>query len=108
VFLLGALHLLDAPEVLQRRVLELQAQLLGDHRASGEHRDVLEHRLAPVTEARRLDREGLQDAADVVHHQRGERFALDVLGDDEQRLACLGDLLEQRQQLRGSELIFLS
>ena len=96
---LGALGLLDAAEVLEGRFLELQPQLLGDHRAAGEHRDVLQHRLAPVAEAGRLDRKGLQDAADVVHHQRRERLALDLLGNDQQRLACLRHLLEQRQQL---------
>src|SRR5256886_3228352 len=29
----------------------------------------------------------LEDAADVVHHQGGERFALAFLGDDQERLA---------------------
>src|SRR6267378_7557758 len=97
--LLGRLDLLGAAEVLQRRVLELEAKLLADHRAAGENRHVFEHRLAAVAEARRLHGAGLQDAADVVHHQRGERLAFDFLGDDEKRLAGLGDLLEERQQL---------
>jgi len=33
-------------------------------------------------------------AADVVDHQGGKRFAIDILGDDQQRSARLGDLLE--------------
>ena len=41
----------------------------------------------------------LQRAAQLVDDQRGQRLALDVLGDDEQRLAGAGDLLEQRQQV---------
>ena len=90
---------LGAAEVLQRRVLELEAELFGDHRAAGEDRDVFEHGLAAIAEARRLDGGGLQDAADVVDHQRRERFAIDVFGDDQQRLAGLRDLLEQRQQI---------
>src|SRR5687767_1795497 len=97
--LLGGLDLLRAAEVLQGRVLELQAELLRDHRAAGEDRHVFQHRLAAVAEARRLHRDGLEDAADVVHHQGGERLALDFLGDDEQRLACLRHLLEDRKQL---------
>jgi hypothetical protein len=34
----------------------------------------------------------LEHAAELVEHERGEGLALDVLGDDEQRLAGLGDL----------------
>src|SRR6267378_3614216 len=97
--LLGCLNLLGATEVLQRRVLELETQLLADHGAAREDGHVLEHRLAAVAEARRLHGASLQDAADVVHHQRGECLALDFLGDDQQRLAGLGDLLQDRQQL---------
>src|SRR5581483_9563514 len=106
VFLLG-LDLLGAAQILERRVLELETELFRDHGAAGEDRHVFEHRLAAVTEARRLDRDGLQDAADVVHHQGGERFAFHFLGDDEERLAGLRHLLEDRQQLadRGNLLV---
>ena len=41
----------------------------------------------------------LQRAAQLVHDQRRQGLALDVLGDDEQRLAGLGDLLEQREDV---------
>jgi hypothetical protein len=41
----------------------------------------------------------VERAAQLVDDERRERLALDVLGDDEQRLALLGDLLEQRQQV---------
>ena len=67
--------------------------------AAGEDGDVLEHRLAAVAEARRLDGATLQRAAQLVDDERRQRLALDVLGDDEQRLAALGDLLEHRQQV---------
>ena len=89
-------------------VLELEPEVLGDHRAAGQDRDVLEHRLAAVAEARRLDGGDLQDAAQLVDDQRGQRLALDVLGDDQQRLAGLGDLLEQRAAGRGCCEIFFS
>ncbi len=41
----------------------------------------------------------LQRAAELVDHQRRQRVAVDVLGDDQQRLARLGHLFEQGQEL---------
>ena len=48
----------------------------------------------------------LQRAAQLVDHQRGERLALDVLGDDEQRLAALRDLLEDGSRSFMFEIFF--
>ena len=70
-----------------------------DHLTAGDDRQVLQERLAAVAEERRLDRDGFQRLADRVDHQRRQRLALDVLGDHQQRLARLGDLLQQRQQV---------
>ena len=67
--------------------------------AAGQDGDVLEHGLAAVAEARGLHGADLQRAAQLVDDQRRERLALDVLGDDQQRLAALRDLLEQREQV---------
>ena len=61
-------------------VLELVAQLLGDDLAAGQDRDILQHRLAAVAEARSLDGHAGERAAQLVDNQRGQRFALDVLG----------------------------
>ncbi len=91
--------LLRLAEIVQRRLLERQADFVGDHRAAREDRDVLQHGLAAIAEARRLDGGDLDDAADGVDHERRERLALDVLGDDQQLAAALGDAFEQRQQL---------
>ena len=44
--------LLGVAEVLELDVLELDAEVLGDRLAAGEDRDVLEHGLAAVAEAR--------------------------------------------------------
>src|SRR3954466_9047037 len=86
-------------------VVELEADLLADDLATGEDGDVGQHGLAAVTEARGLDGDGLEGAADLVDHQGREGLALDVLGDDRERLARLHDLLEQRQQvLDGADL----
>ena len=50
----------------------------------------------------------MERAADLVHDQRGERFALDLLRDDDDRLAALGDHLEDRQQvLHRADLLFV-
>src|SRR3546814_16041876 len=54
--LLGDLDLLGAAEVLDRGLIQRQADFLGDHGATGEERHVFEHRLATVAEARGLDR----------------------------------------------------
>ena len=62
--------------------------------------DVAEHLLAAVAEARRLDRQDVQDAAQLVDHQGAQRLAVDVLGDDHQLLAALLDeLLQDRQHV---------
>ena len=90
---------LGAAEVRDHRVLELEADFLADDLTVGQGRDVAEHRLAAIAEARRLDGGDAQRAAELVHDQRGERLTVDVLGDDEQGLAQLRDLLERREQV---------
>src|SRR6185503_4193579 len=89
-----------ATEVLDRRRVELAARLFGDDVAAGEDRDVLEHGLAAVAEARRLHAEDVQRAAELVHDERCERLAVDVLSDDHEVLADLHELLEHRQYVR--------
>src|SRR5438034_3778196 len=91
--------LLRLAEVLDFEVLELDAEVLGDALAAGEDGDVLEHGLAAIAEARRLDGEHLKSAAQLVDDERRQRLTLDVLGDDHQGAAALGHLLEERQEL---------
>ncbi len=94
-------------EHVQADLVELEADLLGDDGGAGEDRHVLQHGLAAVTEAGGLDGDGVEGAADLVDDQGGQGLALDVLGDDQQRLrgVRLDDLLEQRQQVRdGGDL----
>src|SRR5579863_381335 len=98
VFLLHD-DLLGFAQIVQRRLLERQADFVGNDRAAGKRRDVLQHRLAAIAKARGLDRGHLEDAADVVDDQRRQCLTLEVLGDDQQRPAGLGHALEQRQQL---------
>ena len=95
-----------AAELGELGVLELEAHLLGDDLAAREDGDVLEHALAAVAEARRLDGDAGERAAQLVHDERREGLALDVLGDDQERLARLDDLLEHRQDVPdGADLL---
>ncbi len=67
--------------------------------AAGEGGDILQHRFAAIAEARSLDGRDLQRATQFVDDEGSERFAFDIFSDDDQRLAALGDLLEQREQV---------
>ena len=96
---LGDDDLAGPAQQVERDVLELHADLVGDDLAAGEDRHVLEHRLAAVAEPGGLDGDGGERAAELVDHERGQGLALDVLGDDQQRLAGLHELLEHRQQV---------
>ena len=99
----------DAPgaaEHVQPGLVELEPDLGRDDLRAGDDREVLQERLAAVTEERRLDRDGGERLADRVHDQRRQRLAVDVLGDDDQRLAGLDDLLQQRQQVGDRLPIF--
>ena len=67
-------------------------------RAAGQDGDVAQHGLAAIAIAGRLDGADLEDAAHLVDDQGGQRLALDVLGDDQQRLVRLADRFQQRDQ----------
>ena len=77
------------PEVLDGDRVELAPDLLADDRAAGQDGDVAEHLLAAIAEARRLDGEDLDGAAELVDDERGEGLTVDVLADDQRGLALL-------------------
>src|SRR5665213_3916063 len=91
-------NLLRFAQIVQRRLLEREADFIGDDRAAREDRDVLQHGLATITEARRLDGGDFDDAADGVDHQRGQRFAFDIFGNDQQLTATLRNGFQQGEQ----------
>ena len=93
--------LLGPAQVGELDAFEVDAQVLEDRLAAGQDGDVAQHRLAAIAVARCLDRRDLEDAPQLVDDQGRQGLALDVLGDDQQRLVGLGDLLEQRDQLGG-------
>src|SRR4030095_3208720 len=78
-------------------VFKLDAEIFADHLAAGQDGDVFEHRLAAIAEARRLDGRDLEAAAQLVDDERRQRFAFDVLGNDQQRATALAHCLENRQ-----------
>src|SRR5581483_8282248 len=91
--------LLSATEVPDLDAFELDAEVFGDRLAAGKYRDVLQHGFAAVAEARRFDGADLKGAAQLVDDERRQRFAFNVFGDDQQRLALTRHLFEQRQQV---------
>ena len=96
---LGDDHLPSAPQQIERDVLELEPDLVGDDLPACEDGQVLEHRLAAIAEAGGLDRYGLERATHLVHDERGEGRSVDVLGNDHQRTFGRDDLLEQREHV---------
>ncbi len=88
--------------------LKLDAEVFGDALAAGEDGDVFHHGFAAIAEAGGLDGANIDRAAQLVHHERRERFAFDFFGDDQQRFAGLGDLFEDRQQVfQAADLLFV-
>jgi hypothetical protein len=76
----------DAPgrtQALDADRVELVAELRRDELAAGQHRHVLQHGLAAVAEAGRLDRADVQGLAHRVDDEGRQRLAVDVLRHDE-------------------------
>src|SRR3546814_15512092 len=63
---------LGAAKHVERDAFQLDAEIFGDHLPAGQDRDVLQHGLAAIAEARSLHRRDLQAAAQLVADQRGE------------------------------------
>ena len=79
--------------------VQLATDFLADDIGAAEDGEVAQHLLAAIAEARRLDGQHVDGAAELVDDQRGEGLAVDVLGDDEDRAAQLDALLQCRQQI---------
>ena len=89
-------------QIVQRHGLELAAQFFGDDGAAGQDGDVLQHGLAAITKTGGLDGQNVEHAAQLVQHQRRQRFAVHVFrNDDEVALALLEQLLHQRHNIGG-------
>ena len=103
---LGDLDLTSRAEIGDLRIRQVHVELAGNIRAARQDGDILEHFLAAIAEAGRLDAHAGEVAAQTVDQQGGQRVALDVLCDDDELLAGLDDLLEQGQNLLdGGDLL---
>ena len=99
---------LARPRSSSLNAFQLDAGLFHDGLAAGQDRDVFQHGLAAVAEARGLHGADIERSAQLVDHQRGQRFAFHFFGDQQQRLAGAGDLLENRQHvLHAADLLFV-
>ena len=76
-----------------------QANLFGNNLAAGEDRNISHHSLATVTETGCLHGNGLDGAAHLVQHEQSQSLALNILGNNQQRLAGLHDLLKNGNQI---------
>ena len=75
-------------------VFEGDSNLFGDHGAAGENGEVVEDGLPVVPKAGGLDSSDVDAALDPIQDEVGQRFALDVFCDDEQRAFLLDGVLE--------------
>ena len=76
-----------AAKILEAHLVEGHGLVLAHHGGAGEDRDVLQHGLAAIAEARSAHGGNLKHAAVLVHHQGGEGLTVDFLRQDHQRLA---------------------
>src|SRR5579883_309824 len=90
---------LSLSEMADFNLLQFEAEVFRDGSPAGQLGNVIQHGLAAVAEARGLNSRDLQRATQLVHDQGRERFAVNVFGDDEQRLAALRNALEQWNQV---------
>src|SRR5205085_9709551 len=84
-------HTSCSTQVFKLDVLEFDPEVFADDRATRKDRNVLEHRLTTITEARRLDRCDVDRATQSVDHEGCESFAFYILRDNQDRFAQLGD-----------------
>src|SRR5438876_983365 len=88
-----------APTFSSPSILSLSIALLARSRATPPPGTIPSSTAARVAAARCLDGAGVERPAQLVDHERRQRLALDVLGDDQERLARPGHLLEQREHV---------
>src|SRR6266849_3453084 len=101
-------HLLGATEHGERDVLKLDAEIFRNRLTAGQHRDVLQHGLAAIAEARSLHRGNLEATTEPVDDERGQCLAFDVFSHDHERLAGLHDSFQERKQfVQAGELLLV-
>ncbi len=86
-------------ELVVANGVKAKPRLLADDRCTGEHGEVLQHRVAALSERRGFDRHRGEGAAGTVDDQGRQRLRLDVLGNDQERTSRAHDQLEAGQQV---------
>src|SRR5437667_5882737 len=100
---------LGSAEVVEFQALQFDAEVFTDEFAAREDGNVFAHGFPSVTEAGSFDGADIQRASVLVHHERRHRLAFDFLGDDQQWLADLRDLFEDREQvLQAADFLFVN
>ena len=79
---------------------QAEPNFLIDDSCTGDHSKVIHESLAAVAEVWRLHGAHVQALADRVHNQHRERFALNILSNDQDLLAGLGDFLQHGEEFR--------
>ena len=96
---LGHNDLAGGTEHVQGCCVQGQANLFGNDLATGQDSDISHLSLTAVTEARSLHSNRLDGAAHLVQHQQSQSLTLNVLSNDQQRLAGLHDLLQDGDEV---------
>src|SRR6185369_8584618 len=87
-------HTSCGTQVFKLDVLEFDPEVFTDDLATRKDRNVFQHRLTTITEARRLDRCDVDRATQSVDHEGCEGLAFYILRDNQDWLAQLSDLLK--------------
>ncbi len=94
-------HARALAKIVQEGAIQTASHVLGNHLATGEDGNVAQHLLAPIAEGGRLDGDDIDHAAQLIDHQGCQRFAIHILGNDQQlATATLRNLLHNRQRYR--------
>src|SRR5262249_51833078 len=89
-------------------VLKLDTEVRGDHGSTGQDRDIFQHRLTSVAEARRLDGGYFEAATQLVHNKGRECLAFDIFGNDEEWLSGLAHPPQEREQFGEGRKFFFT
>ena len=79
-------HLLGAAEHVHSNLVEFDAEILADRLSAGENSDIFEHGLAAITKTWCFHRRNLEATPQLVDDERSQSLALNILGDDDERL----------------------
>ena len=81
---------------------QVDTQFGGNHDAAGQNGEILHNSLAAIAEPGSLKRHNVESSAELIHHEGGQCFTINVFGDNGQRFFRLYDLLQQRHNLGNS------